>query len=219
MASVLTPGKSYAMTNGARLALSLGADSAGAFVICTDTATRFQWTGSGWALQNAVPIGELQTVQGPQGPAGVFPTPTYGELTITGNVSATSLPSQNTWVQVTGGSIWSLGDDFSQMAGGLPAGTLTASNPASVVVLSILSFSVIPGNNGVTFQVGIFKNGSLITEHVAQFIAATTDEYMGTVSGIDMCANGDVFDVRVRYVNVHAATTLTMTRANFSIFS
>jgi len=169
---------------------------------CTHTATgavnASAWSdGSTWYCTGAVGV------------------PVFGEMTITSNTTATSLPTEGAFVQITAG--WALGDDFANMTGGL-TGTLTAANPLNTPVETLVSLSVEAGASANTYEIAVFKNGVEITEHLTRFHAPSTDEYSYTLSGIDYAKSGDVFDIRARCVTA-ASTSITVTRGNFSVFN
>jgi hypothetical protein len=138
-------------------------------------------------------------------------------MTISSNATPTSLPTKNDWVNVTAG--WSLGDDFANMSGDVSDGSLTC-NLGSVpqYCATLFTCSIIVGNASEKYQCGVFKNGTLVPEHVFEVELGTSDEYSVALSGVDEMKSGDVFDVRVR-CTTRNTTSITITRGNLNIFT
>ncbi len=154
--------------------------------------------------------------QGPQGNVGPTGVNVYGEMTITNNSTATTLTTQNTWYPIT--ASWNLGDDFNQMTGNTAVGSLTCTaNSAAQANETLASLSLNFGNASETYQLAVFKNGNLITEHETELSGTTTSEISSTLSGIDTMSNGDVFQIFAR-CTTRSTTSITILRANFSVF-
>ena len=151
--------------------------------------------------------------QGNTGPTGVN---IYGEMTIS-SASDFSLLVANTWYQMSGIG-WNLGDDINQMSGNTSTGALTNNATGSAQAIETLaSISLSTTDPGAIYQVAVFKNGNLITEHMAEFLTSTSYQIAVTISGIDTMTTGDVFDLRARSTNT-SDTGLNIIRANFSVF-
>src|SRR5208337_4149445 len=108
--------------------------------------------------------------QGSTGPVGPGNT-IYGELIIDNNSSGTSIPTQNTFVKITGFSV----DEFlgTTCTGGATS-TIVVNTAGVFQTLCVLSISS-PSGSGHIFQFQIFKNNSGIADHTAIIRLATTD--------------------------------------------
>ena len=147
---------------------------------------------------------------------GLALTAIYGEMTISANAVATSLPTQNAWVPVTAG--WGMGDDFSGMKGDTVAGSLTSYADGTYPFATIVSLSVKAGTGGATYQFGIFKNGVLLPEHSAELTIGAGEETSISMTGIDHASKLDAFTVQARCTTT-AATSVTVVQANMSMWS
>jgi collagen type I alpha len=139
----------------------------------------------------------------------------YGEMTLDNNSTATTLTTQNTFYKQTAG--WVAGDLNGMTFTGSDA--LTAGYAIAMETLFTGSFSSSGGANQ-TFQVAIFQNNSIITDHIAQFkLDSTSDVYSVTITGmLASIAVNDVFDIRITCTSA-ASTTITLEYANFSMIA
>lgn len=138
-----------------------------------------------------------------------------GELTISGNSTATTLTTQNQWYQITAG--WSVGDVNKGIIASI-SGSLTGNcRPDSIVTSFDSAINV--GHAGATYQIAIFKNGLLLTEHLAQYkVTNPSDDVNIGSAGVDTIKSGDVFTLYARCTS-RAATSITVLRANLSLWS
>lgn len=136
----------------------------------------------------------------------------FGEMTITGNVTATTLTLQNTYYKQTAGWVAGDLDDFT-----FSTDTLTATRWGNFETLC--TFCTTCNTPNQIIRAAVFQNGSLITEHLTRFkLLAGTDEVSATLSGVIANVNiGDTFDLRF-YNETSAGATVTISDANFSIF-
>lgn len=136
----------------------------------------------------------------------------FGEMTISGNGTATTLTLQNTYYKQTAG--WLAGDldDFT-----FNTDTLTCTRGGNFETACTLCITCSAANQII--RAAIFKNNALITEHLTRFkMVAGTDEVSVTVTGvIGAIVAGDTFDLRL-YNETSAGATVTISDANFSIF-
>jgi len=165
--------------------------------------------GTGTGTQGA------QGVQGNQGTPASPGSTAAGEITITGNVTATTLTTQNTWYPVTAG--WSVGDVLNGFTANTGAGSLTFTG-TSVLNETLLNCSATLGNSSETYQIAVFKDGVLITEHEAELRGSTTEEPNVALMGADSMTTGNTFTIQAR-CTTRSNTSLTVTRANFSVIA
>jgi hypothetical protein len=138
----------------------------------------------------------------------------YGELVITGNAVATSLPTTGDWVKVAAG--WAP-DEVNGVTLDAGAGTMTVVQAGAYQTLCAIAFT--SADTPQTVEFGIFKNGALIPDHLV--VSWTdTDTYPNTltITGIDGLSTGDVLDLRARCTTADSVA-LTVTEANFNIFT
>jgi hypothetical protein len=123
------------------------------------------------------------------------------------------LTATGTWYPITNG--WTAGEQNNVVLG--PTGSISPNSTGEYQTLAAIAFT--SGASPNTIQFGIFKNNSLITDHVA-FSWTDTATYPNTVtiSGIDHIVAGDVLDVRARCTTA-GSITITVTDCNFNIFS
>ena len=177
-------------------------------------------TGPTGPQGNTGPQGQVGSVgaTGPTGPAGAAANPgnaAYGELAITGNVTATTITNQNQFYQITAG--WT-NQEFNGTTLNSGSGNITSNTTAEFQTLCSMSASS-PGGANQTLVWQIFKNGSAIGGHIATTkISATNGIISLVISGVVSVISGDVLDVRVQCTS-NAGTTITVADANFNIFA
>lgn len=141
------------------------------------------------------------------------PEATVGEISVDSNAVAVTMTNQNQYYPITAGWVVGINQNVTPNA---TAGTLTIENAGIFETLAAIGFT--SPNQPNTLFFGIFKNGTLIADHVA-ITWTDTVVYPNTVTvvGIDNLAVGDVLDVRVQCTTA-AGVQITVTGANFNCF-
>jgi hypothetical protein len=136
----------------------------------------------------------------------------YAELSIVNNVIALSLPTQNAWVLINTGwtSIVSTAGFTVFPAGG----SITARLPRALLLEPRVTLAV--GAGALAIEVGVFKNGAALADHIGQRTIQAAATVTMNVSGIEPCLSGDVFDLRARCTSA-AAVAITISYGNFTI--
>lgn len=135
-----------------------------------------------------------------------------GEISLIGNLTTTTLTTQNAWYPIQG----SWGSDLppSNMSVQVPAGTITSNFAGRFLTVASLSFT--SGSPTNTIEFGIFKNGVLIPSHASTtWLDTTSYPNAIPISGIDDLVVGDILDLRVRCLT-SPSVTLVVTDCNFS---
>ena len=159
----------------------------------------------------------IQGIQGIQGITGIpaFPgAAAYGEMTLnnpSGGITGVMMTNQNQYYQITNG--WVAGDNS-----GVSFNTdeLVVNTAGTYLTICTLSVEVDTPNQDIVF--GIFKNGSIITDHIAQVRMDNASEtssvtVTGVVTGIN---SGDTFDIRVQDIT-EPGRLLTILYSNFNL--
>jgi len=146
---------------------------------------------------------------GPTGPTGPAGTPTFGELIIDASATPTAIPTQNTFVIVTG---WTA-DQTSLVTLDGPNGTITPTVGAEYETHCTFDFSCTAGHR---YKFQLFKNGNPIAGHGRTMGTVGVSDMSGAISGIDVLAPGDVLTLRVTSTT-HSADSVIVENANFSI--
>ena len=153
--------------------------------------------------------------QGATGPLGPPVTSAYGEIIITGSSSAVSLPTQNTFVQVT--SNWAAGISFGTTLN-TSTGTITSNVTGQFSITASVTIQT-AGNANDVFKCSVFKNGSSFANNYwIGKTDLTTDETTITLTGIGSLAASDVLDLRITCTNA-ASTSVVVSDVSFSIFA
>jgi hypothetical protein len=146
---------------------------------------------------------------GPQGASA------YGEMTIANETVV--LTNQGTWYQLIN---WTTGQ-LSNMTGntsGTQTLTCTTGLPA-IGCNTIFTGSLTISTANQVYQLAVFKNGSILTEHEIDVLEdSTTEQVAFAISGIDSMADGDYFAIFARCTTI-GSVTLTINQGNFNIIS
>jgi hypothetical protein len=135
------------------------------------------------------------------------------EITVAANTTPMTLTAQNTFYKWTTG--WA--DDTTPIGftRDLTGGTLTANIAARVITTAVVNFSL---NTATGVHIAIFKNGSPLPEHLVTIDVVNTDSALAaTISGMEDCSPGDVFDLRIEDTG-HSGSTVVFYNVNFSIY-
>lgn len=149
---------------------------------------------------------------GPPGPAGPAPVVAYANLSIQGNATATSLPLQNTWYQVTAGWAAGVSSGMTPQAGSADIRCDTA----GAFLLQCVATHINAGLNNDVVEFGLFRNGALIAQSVVahQSDGVHTDEV--TLMMPAVLASTDTISLGVRCTG-GAGHTITITNANLVV--
>ena len=137
----------------------------------------------------------------------------FGEMSITGNATATTCTLQNTFYKVTPG--WALRGAQGIVAS--PANSNMTFEQGGEYNI-VCSLSVNPSTNGDTYQFQFFSNGTALLEHQASILAKASTIISLTLTGIDPFLVGDVLDVRVA-CTTSAGSSFTVVSADWSVFA
>jgi len=154
------------------------------------------------------------SVTGPTGPQGTPAVPgsaAFGEMTIDNNAAATTMTNANQYYQLTNG--WTAGDNDGFTFG---SSALTCNTPGTYITSCVLS--VLSGTANQDLVFALCKNGTPITDHIAQVRVSNANEAVAVpISGvIASVSSGDVFDVRVQNIT-SAGKNITPIYANCNI--
>lgn len=138
----------------------------------------------------------------------------YSELSILNNVVPLSLPTQNAWVAITTG--WSSILNTAAFAHLVSVGSMTALRPMALLMEPRVTLAV--GAGALAIEVGVFKNGVVLADHIGQRTIQAAATVTLNVSGVETCVAGDVFDLRARCTSA-AAVAITVSYGNFSLIA
>ncbi len=143
---------------------------------------------------------------------------TSAEIYLSGNASATTCTTQNTWYTIAGSWAFNtapIGFTIATPAGTLTVGSTTRSGTGRVLLLASGSISY-PNSQAQTFEVGLFKNGSFITGHsLALSVNNAIDSFPFSINGLEDLVDGDVIDLRIRCTTT-GGQAITVKYANIS---
>jgi len=141
-------------------------------------------------------------------------TPAYGVLNISGNATATSMPTQNTDVPIVAGwaGVAAAAQGVTENAA---AGTLTVAAAGIYLVAVTLNLSQ-PNNAGDRFQARVYNNAT--PQHLLglQKMVNATDFDCVSFSGLVGCAAGDVLSVQIQD-QTNGGATIVVIDASFNV--
>ena len=138
------------------------------------------------------------------GPGNLYNKPGYGRMYMSNNASLTSIPTQNTFVEVSG----------SMLAGDLlglsfAANRLTIGTGFDGYYFVTWSFSVSQsGAAGYEYQHSIAKNATPLVPAMTRFLGNSGDSGIGTISTIVQLASGDFLSPMVTNIDASSKDIL-----------
>lgn len=154
--------------------------------------------GAAVATAGQVPVADgLGSTVFTNGAGNIFNKAGYGNMYMASNASLTSIPTQNTFVELSG-----------TMSGGSLLGTtfganrLTISSGYAGYYFVIWSFSVSQsGGAGYDYQHAIAKNGTPLDPKMTRFLNNSGDIGIGTIQQIVQLASGDFLSPMVTNID------------------